>query len=166
VAGGANYLDKDGTSKPIVMGSYGIGSGRLMACIAEEHNDENGLIWPVTVAPYHVHLVALVGKDSEETRQQADKLYTDLQAAGIEVLFDDRDESPGVKFNDADLIGLPVRITVSQRSLQQGSVEFKRRDRKEKFLVSLDAAISRAQQELDTLRSEIQAKVVPVPYED
>jgi prolyl-tRNA synthetase len=163
---GVNFLDKDGKEKAVIMGSYGIGSGRLMACIAEEHNDENGLIWPVTVAPYHVHLAALTGKDSGETRHKADQLYADLLAAGIEVLYDDREESPGVKFNDADLIGLPLRITVSQRSLQQGSVEFKRRDRMEKFLVSHDEAISRAQQELDALRSEIQARVVAVPYED
>ncbi len=163
---GAAFLDKDGKEKSVIMGSYGIGSGRLMACIAEEHHDDSGLIWPITVAPYHLHLVVLTGKDGSETRQQADQLYADLQAAGIEVLYDDREESPGVKFNDADLIGLPVRLTVSQRSLQQGSIEFKRRDRSEKYLVPVDEAINRAQQELDTLRREIQDKVVPVPYEE
>jgi prolyl-tRNA synthetase len=124
---GCKFLDKDGTEKPVIMGSYGIGSGRSLACVAEEHHDEIGLIWPVTVAPYHVHLVALGGKDGSEVQVAADQLYQELWDAGVEVLFDDRDESPGVKFNDADLIGLPIRLTVSARALKEGSVEFKAR---------------------------------------
>ncbi|HBX68029.1 MAG TPA: proline--tRNA ligase, partial [Chloroflexi bacterium] len=101
---GATFQDKDGVEKPVIMGSYGIGSGRLLASVAEEHNDEWGLIWPITVAPYHVHLVALPHKkDDGATQAVAEQLYADLQAAGLEVLFDDREESPGVKFNDADL---------------------------------------------------------------
>ena len=106
------------------MGSYGIGSGRLLACVAEAFHDEKGLVWPVSVAPYHLHLVVLVGKGSPETSRVAEQLYGDLEQVGIEVLFDDRSEmTPGVKFNDADLIGLPIRLTVSERSLQAGGVE-------------------------------------------
>jgi hypothetical protein len=104
------------------MGSYGIGSGRLLACIAEEHHDDKGLIWPITVAPYHVHLVSLGQPEA------ADRIYEALLKAGIEVLYDDREESPGVKFNDADLIGIPLRVTVAAKSLAKGGVELKRRD--------------------------------------
>ena len=90
---GCTFLDRDGQQKPVIMGSYGIGVGRLLACVAEEHHDEHGLIWPVTVAPYQVHLVLLRGKNTPQAAETADLLYTDLQAAGLEVLYDDRDES-------------------------------------------------------------------------
>ena len=114
---GCTYLDKDGEMKPIIMGSYGIGSGRLLACIAEEHHDENGIIWPITVAPYSVHLLSLPGKSGEsEVISLADRLYTELRAKGIDVIYDDRQESAGVKFADADLLGMPIRLTVSERS--------------------------------------------------
>ena len=119
---GATFVDAQDVARPIVMGSYGIGVTRLLACLAEHHHDKNGLIWPLAMAPYQVHLVALRG--GEET---AVSLYNNLQQAGVELLFDDRDERPGVKFNDADLIGLPLRITVSQRSLAEGGVEVKAR---------------------------------------
>jgi prolyl-tRNA synthetase len=134
---GCYFLDQDGKSRPVIMGSYGIGSGRLMACIVEAHHDDDGLIWPVSVAPYQVHLLALVGKERPQganiqgdeasiTPQEiADRLYQEFITAGIEVLYDDRDESPGVKFKDADLIGLPVRVTISERSLKSGGIEFK-----------------------------------------
>jgi prolyl-tRNA synthetase len=126
----STYLDKEGESRLVVMGSYGIGVTRLLACIAEEHHDERGLTWPYAVAPYHVHLVSLAGVDAQgdEVRKAADLLYTDLQAAQIEVLYDDREATPGVKFNDADLIGIPLRVTVSPRSLRNGGIEVKRRD--------------------------------------
>jgi prolyl-tRNA synthetase len=129
---GAMFLAKDGKQRPIIMGSYGIGVGRLLGCIAEQYHDEHGLMWPVAVAPYQVHLLSLRG--GEET---AGALYSQLQQAGFEVLFDDRDESPGVKFNDADLIGLPLRITVSKRSLESGGAEVKLRHEKERQLVPL-----------------------------
>ncbi len=120
------FLDEHGTSKPIVMGSYGIGLGRLMACIAEEHHDANGLCWPEPVAPYTVHLLSI--KDKEGVVQaKAEGLYAQLQQAGIVVLYDDRDISAGVKFNDADLLGMPYRITVSARSLSNGGIEIKSR---------------------------------------
>ena len=163
---GCTFLDQDGQTRPVIMGSYGIGSGRLLACIAEEHNDENGLIWPITVAPYAVHLVVLPGKGQEqEITTQADELYEKLQEAGIEVLYDDRAESPGVKFNDADLLGMPIRLTVSQRSLQAGGVEFKRRDQSEKRTIARDTIIEQVQAEIALLKAAIEEWVVEVPYE-
>ena len=135
---GATYLDADGQARPIVMGSYGIGTGRLMAVVVEQHHDEHGIIWPVEIAPYHVHLINLGRDAEEEATKTAETLYADLLAQDFEVLYDDRDERAGVKFNDADLIGVPVRVTVSRRSLAQNGVEVKRRDASERTVVSLD----------------------------
>lgn len=145
---GCTFQDAEGKERPVIMGSYGIGVGRLLACVAEAHHDEQGLIWPVSVAPYPVHLVALAGKGGPATLEAAEKLYADLCAAGFEPLYDDRPESPGVKFKDADLIGLPLRLTVAERSLQAGAVEFKRRDRTEKELVPLGQVIERVSAEM------------------
>jgi prolyl-tRNA synthetase len=161
---GCTYLDKDGVEKPVIMGSYGIGSGRLLACIAEEHHDDQGLIWPVSVAPYQVHLVVLGSKKGDEPQEAAERIYNALRQAGVEVLYDDRDESPGVKFNDADLIGLPLRLTVSERSLAQQSVEFKRREAKEKSLIPLSQVVERVQAEIAVLFAEITKSVIEVPY--
>jgi len=147
VAFGATYLDPDGNSKPIVMGSYGIGVGRLLGCIAEEHHDERGLRLPVAIAPYPVHLTVLRGSDSP-TGEVAERVYGALEAAGIGVLFDDRGERPGVKFADADLIGLPVRLTVSERSLKTGGVELKRRDSDQARVVGEESLISEVRAEL------------------
>jgi prolyl-tRNA synthetase len=158
---GANYLDKKGKTKPIVMGSYGVGSGRLLACIAEEHNDENGLIWPITISPYHVHLIALRGGEKE-----SENLYNNLIDSGLEVLFDDRDETPGVKFNDADLIGVPIRITVSERSLKKGGVEVKLRCSKEVISVKLYEAIEYIKRLKSELEAEIAEKIIVVPFEE
>jgi prolyl-tRNA synthetase len=163
---GCKYLDKDGVEKPVIMGSYGIGSGRLLACVAEEHHDEYGLVWPITVAPYPVHLVVLAGKDTGAVPAAADRLYQELLSAGIEVLYDDREESPGVKFNDADLIGLPIRLTVSGRSLGQDSVEFKRRDSKEKSLIPHQQVIARVKDEIEAMKAAIQATILPVPFNE
>jgi len=163
---GCTYLDKDGQIKPVIMGSYGIGSGRLLACIAEEHHDDNGLIWPVSVAPYAVHLVVLPGKgEGEEVTAQADQLYTDLQAAGIEVLYDDRSESPGVKFMDADLLGMPIRLTVSERARKAGGVEFKRREQAEKLIIPLAEVIQTVQAEIAGLQSALDASLVEATFE-
>lgn len=120
---GANYLDEDGTEKPIVMGSYGIGVGRLLACIAEEHCDDRGLVWPASVAPFAVHLCVI----GEEGLAAADEIEEELATAGLDVLVDDRGERPGVQFTDAELIGCPVLLTVSSRSLAAGGVEAKLR---------------------------------------
>jgi prolyl-tRNA synthetase len=161
---GCMFLDKEGKKKPVVMGSYGIGSGRLLACIAEEYNDENGLIWPVTAAPYHVHIV-LIGKEEEPT-ENAEKLYNELQAQGIEVLYDDRYEQPGVKFTDADLIGLPLRLTVSSRALKKGGVELKRRSGKEITIIPMDKIVETVKSEITALKKEIADKVIEIPFED
>lgn len=163
---GCTFQNKDGKEKPVIMGSYGIGSGRLLASVAEEHNDEHGLIWPITVAPYQVHLVMLPSKKDDSAMEAAAQLYEDLLAAGVEVLFDDRDDSPGVKFNDADLIGMPIRITVGARGLKEGMVEIKRRNEKEKRMIPLGDALKTVQAEIDALFAEIQATIVKVPYEE
>ena len=164
---GCTFQDKDGTEKPIIMGSYGIGSGRLLASVAEEHNDEYGLIWPIAVAPYQVHLIMLPGKkDAGSVENSATAFYKDLQTKGIEVLFDDRNDSPGVKFNDADLIGVPIRVTVSARNLENKIIEIKRRDRKDRHLIPLDKAIDFIMDEITTLELEAMAMVVDIPYED
>ncbi len=148
---GALFQDKDGERKPVIMGSYGIGVGRLMASVVEEHNDKYGIIWPITIAPYQVHIVALKGG-----YEAAEQLHADLQAAGVEVLYDDRNESPGVKFNDADLIGIPLRVTVGGRSLKKGGVELKRRAAKDIALVPLNEAVSRVQDEIRALEAALQ----------
>ncbi len=122
---GASYLDQGGAAKPVVMGSYGIGVERLLQVIVEQHHDDAGIIWPAEVSPLDVHLIRL-GK-SEAVRAAGDALYAELQAAGRQVLYDDREETAGVKFNDADLIGLPVRLLVSERLLAAGEVEIKPR---------------------------------------
>ncbi len=123
---GATFLDADGEARPLVMGSYGIGLGRLMAALAEVHHDERGLIWPPAIAPADVYLVSLGAMD-EEMRAMAETLYASLRPEGFDVLFDDRDERAGVKFNDADLIGVPIRVTVSSRAWKAGGVEIKAR---------------------------------------
>jgi len=132
----------------------------LRSCIAEDHHAEFGLIWPLSGAPYPVHLVVLAGRGSAETLETAENLYTRLHASGIEALYDDRAESPGVKFNDADLIGLPVRLTVSERALKAGGVELKRRDQAEREIVPLDQLIPRLQAEIAILQAEIEQTVV------
>ena len=153
------YLDAQGQPQPVVMGSYGIGIGRLLACIAEQHHDQAGLIWPVTVAPYPVHLVLLAGKGSNETGEAAERLYAGLESAGLSALYDDRLESPGVKFNDADLIGLPIRLTVSDRALKAGGVEFKRRDQTEREVIPFELVVQRVKTEISALTAEIEQEV-------
>jgi prolyl-tRNA synthetase len=108
------------------MGSYGIGMERLLAAIIEENHDENGIVWPRELAPFDVHVVA-IQYEQAEVREAADRLVSELEGAGLRVLVDDREESPGVKFKDADLLGMPVRATVSPRNLEQGAVEVRMR---------------------------------------
>ncbi len=136
---GATYLDAQGKQRPAVMGSYGIGTERLLAAVVEANHDEWGIIWPAEIAPFQVHLVALQ-PDRQQVREAAEALYERLPSDGITVLYDDRDESPGVKFNDADLLGMPLRITVSPRTLEKASLELKRRTEAESALVPLDSA--------------------------
>ena len=134
---GASFLDINGKSRPIIMGSYGIGLGRLLAAIIEQSHDDKGIIWPLSVAPYQVYLCPL-HLDKSAVLPTAGKIYQELQKESIEVLFDDRDDSPGVKFNDADLLGIPLRLTLSPRTLQSQSVEAKWRTEKEAQLLPLD----------------------------
>jgi prolyl-tRNA synthetase len=162
---GCTFLDREGQAQPVVMGSYGIGVGRLLACIAEEHHDEYGLKWPVSVAPYQVHLVGLLD-GTAGVSESAERVYEGLQRDGIEVLYDDREERPGVKFNDADLIGCPLRLTVSKRSIEQGGVELKRRDRSEKVIVAVEEIVDCVRAELAALWEALNAGVVNVEYRD
>jgi prolyl-tRNA synthetase len=138
---GATFLDAEGKQRPAVMGSYGIGAERLLAAVIEENHDENGIVWPRELAPYDVHIVALQ-PDRPDVREAAEELYEKLTAAGVSVLFDDRDETPGVKFNDADLLGMPLRVTVSPRNLEKGSVEIKGRSEGESRLAPLAEALA------------------------
>jgi len=156
----STFLDQDGETQFVIMGSYGIGSGRLLASAAEEYNDENGLILPITIAPYEVHLLSLKGAE-----EAAQGVYEELLDAGVEVLYDDRQESPGVKFADADLIGLPLRLTVSKRSLKENSVEAKRRDSEQAELILTAEIVQRVQALIADLYNEIQDLVVEVPFD-
>lgn len=122
----ALFLDETGQEKPMVMGCYGIGIGRTAAAAIEQNHDESGIVWPYALAPFHFQVLGLNMKD-EKVREAAEKIYSDLNAKGYEVLFDDRDESPGVKFKDADLIGIPYRIVVGAKGLLESKVEFKER---------------------------------------
>lgn len=144
---GVSYLDAEGNARPILMCSYGIGISRLLAVAVEQSHDDKGMLWPFGIAPYSV---ALVGLDLEkaENRAIAEQLYANLTAAGIEVLYDDRAETAGVKFNDADLIGLPLRVVVSKRSLKKGGIEVKLRAQKEIRMVSLEDAVQAIQEEI------------------
>ena len=137
---GATFLDAQGKQRPAVMGSYGIGTERLLAAVIEANHDERGIIWPLEIAPFQVHIVALQ-PNLDNVRTTADDVYSRLQSDGVAVLYDDRDETPGVKFNDADLMGMPVRVTVSPRTLEKGSLEVKRRTEKDSDLVPLDGAL-------------------------
>src|ERR687898_749671 len=139
---GASFLDRDGRRKPVVMGSYGIGLGRLLACIAQEHHDENGLVWPVSVAPYHVHMVAA------EAGEIAEGLYEKLGSTGVEVVYDERRESLGAKFKDADLIGAPIRLTLTPRSMEKGGVEIKARGSSEGYVVPIEGAVAALRREI------------------
>jgi prolyl-tRNA synthetase len=132
------FLDEKGEEKPIVMGCYGIGVSRLVATAIEQHHDGDGIVWPMSIAPFQVALVT-AGKEPE-LLEAAQKLYAELTAAGVEVLFDDRDERPGVKFKDADLLGLPLRVVVGKKSLAEGKVEIKARASKTAELVAASEA--------------------------
>jgi prolyl-tRNA synthetase len=136
----ATFLDAEGVAHPLLMGCYGIGVGRTLAALVEQSHDEKGMIWPFSIAPYQVNLLGL-DLDKAENRQAAEQLYADLTAAGVEVLYDDRAESAGVKFNDADLLGLPLRAVVSKRSLKNGGVELKLRKESAGWIVPLEEAV-------------------------
>jgi len=134
---GASFLGQDGTSRPAVMGCYGIGLGRLLAAIVEQNHDDRGITWPLSVAPYQVYLCPLQ-MNNPEVAAAAEKACRRLEVARIEALYDDRNESPGVKFNDADLLGIPLRLTISPRTLEKKSIEAKWRTEKETSLLPLE----------------------------
>ncbi len=131
----AYFIDRTGEKKPIIMGCYGIGLGRLMATIIELHHDKNGIIWPKQVAPFDVHLIRI--GDNKKVKAEAEKVYNALQKKQIEILYDDRKDTPGIKFADADLIGIPLRIVISEKTLKRESVEFKKRNEKKIKLIKI-----------------------------
>ena len=127
------------------MGCYGIGVGRLLAAAVEQHHDEMGMVLDPSIAPYHVSLIG-VNVERQEVAETAERLYEELTGQGVEVLYDDREESAGVKFNDADLLGLPLRIVVSPRNLKRDAVELKLRTSSEAEMVPLDSAVARVRE--------------------
>ena len=139
---GVTVLDADGVNRVPTMGSYGIGVGRAMAAVAETHHDENGLIWPMSIAPYEV-VLTVVKVDHEESMGCAERLYDELRAAGVDVLLDDRDGRPGVKFADAELIGIPLRVTIGPRGLENSIVELTARTDGERHDVPVDDVVER-----------------------
>ncbi len=142
---GATYLDAEGASHPIVMGSYGIGPARTAATVVEQCHDEKGIRWPISIAPYHVSLLWLGSANDTDTVAAGDALYEQLTSAGIEVLYDDRPERPGVKFNDAELIGNPIRLSVGARTLANGQAELRLRSETESTFVPLDEVVATVQ---------------------
>jgi prolyl-tRNA synthetase len=155
---GATYLDAEGKSHPIVMGSYGIGSGRAAASIVEQRYDERGIAWPLAVAPFHVSLLSLAPDDDAETTAAAERIYADLTAAGVEVLYDDRQDRAGVKFNDADLIGNPLRVSVSPRTLANGQIELKVRTETEATFPPVAEAVEAVQAKLAEIADDERRK--------
>ncbi len=136
---GLKVKDKKGTERPVIMGSYGIGLGRLMGAIVEVCHDKNGIIWPKEVAPFQIHLIEIMQK--EKTAKKAEKIYQDLQNKGFEVLYDERKKSPGEKLVEADLIGLPYRVVISGRTLKNNSLEIKKRNEKKTKLIKIQKLV-------------------------
>lgn len=155
---GMTYTDEDGSSKTPIMGCYGIGVGRLAASVMEAKHDDFGPIWPISIAPWQVHLCCM-RVDKEDCRTASDKIYSDLQNAGVEVIYDDRKVRAGAMFADADLLGVPVRITVGPKNLANGQVELSTRDKRVSRLVSIDEIQSEVSALIAELYAEINAKV-------
>jgi len=150
---GCTFLDAEGSDKPMVMGCYGLGVGRTVAAAIEQNHDDRGIVWPLPLAPYEVDLV-LLNSDKEEVRDAAERLYLALAEAGVDVIFDDRPERPGVKFNDMDLVGFPVRVVVGQKGLANGQVELSLRSDRERRMVALEDVVDAVQAVLDELHSD------------
>jgi len=153
---GCNFLDDSGKENPCLMGCYGIGINRIVASAIEAANDDNGIIFPISIAPFEVIIVS-VNQDDAEVVGAGEKIYNELKDKGIEVLLDDRDERAGVKFKDADLIGIPVRITVGKKALATGSVELKLRTEPKPTLISVDTAVAKTVEMVDALKSRLNA---------
>ena len=161
----ATFLDESGGSVPMVMGCYGIGSGRLMASVIETNNDENGIVWPITIAPHQVYLVSLATRRTPEVTNAAEGVYAQLQEAGVEVLYDDRDERAGVKFNDADLLGIPIRLTVGARGVKNGVVELKLRHSDEMHELPLDDIVNQLRAVMDGETAGVLANLITEPLQ-
>ncbi len=144
---GLNYLDKDNKLNPVQMGCYGIGVGRIIAAVIEQNHDEKGIIWPMSLAPYKVAIV-LIDRKNELQFETAKKLYNELNNIGIDTILDDRDERPGVKFNDMELVGIPVRITIGKK-VNDGELEIKLRNEQNTRIISLDNAIEEIKKDMD-----------------
>lgn len=157
----AQYQDQDGRMQPWHAALWDVDVAAWAIALADAHHDEQGLRWPVSVAPYAVHVVVLPGKGSSEVDVQAAQVYARLKQAGIPVLLDDRPESAGVKFMDADLLGMPLRVTVSERALKAGGVEVRHRGQEQGAWVPVDALLPHVLQELDRLHRSLDAAVVP-----
>lgn len=152
------YIDEEGNSKYPIMGCYGIGIGRMAACICEALHDDKGPIWPITVAPWQVHLCCM-RVDNTDCKEMADYIYNELQNQGVEVIYDDRDVRAGFMFNDADLLGVPVRVTVGPKALKEGEVELSTRDKRVNTRVKKEDIISEINKLMDSLYAEINEKV-------
>ena len=152
------YTDADGSIKYPIMGCYGIGVGRLAASVCEARHDDNGPIWPISIAPWQVHLCCM-RVDQEACKAAADQLYDALQKAGVEVIYDDRDIRAGAMFADADLLGVPVRVVIGPKNLKNGQFELTTRDKKISKLADLDRAVEEIQAVIQELFAEINAKV-------
>jgi len=132
------YTDQDGTKKFPYMGCYGIGPSRIMGVVVEKLADEKGLVWPASIAPFSLHLIAISKDKESEASKTAEDVYAKLTKAGVEVLFDDRDEGAGSKFADSDLIGIPIRVVVSEKSLEKGGVEIKERTSEASEIITVE----------------------------
>ena len=161
----ATFLDEEGGSAPMVMGCYGIGSGRLIASAIETSYDENGIVWPITIAPYQLYLVSLATRRTPEVTETAEHVYSQLQEAGVEVLYDDRDERAGVKFNDADLLGIPLRLTIGARGVKNGVAELKLRNSDEVRELPLDEIVEQVQSVVEAETAAVLARVVTEPLQ-
>jgi len=163
---GGHFLDEHGAEQSIWMGSYGIGSGRLLACVAEEHHDGDGLRWPMSVAPFDVHLIALGGRSEadREAMEVAERIHDQLEAAGLETLHDDRDERAGVKFADADLIGIPLRVVVARRALAEGGAEVRLRGDRKGEIVPIEKLAEVLAERKQALIEEIESRLTVPPY--
>jgi prolyl-tRNA synthetase len=145
----ATFLDTDGVAKEIIMGCYGIGVGRTAAAAIEQNHDENGIVWPMPLAPFQV-IVTMLNPNDEEVFAAGEKLYQDLLEEGIEVLLDDRDERPGSKFKDADLLGIPLRVNVGARGLKEQSLEFQERRSGERVMLPIEGAAAKVADQVRT----------------
>jgi prolyl-tRNA synthetase len=153
---GATFLDENGNEKPCIMGCYGIGINRILASAIELGNDENGIIWPISIAPFEV-IITCVNQEDKEVAGVAEKLYQQLLDKGIDVLLDDRPLRGGVKFKDADLIGIPVRVTVGQKSLAEGNIEIKLRSESNSQKVNIEEAPNKVIQLVNSLKEQLKS---------